>query len=190
LANYAVINLQNELSRLNGVGNVAVFGAGNYAMRIWLDPNLLQSRGLTPQDVINAIQEQSQAVTAGVIGMPPAPAGQNFQYTINVNGRLNEASDFEETILKADSSAGGRITRLKDVARVELGAQTYGQQFTLDGRPAAGLGIFLLPEANAIAVAQEVKAKMTELAASFPPDLVYAVPFDTTKFVEASVYEV
>ena len=190
LANYAVINLQNELSRLPGVGSVSVFGAGNYAMRIWLNPDLLQSRGLTPQDVINAIQSQSQAVAAGVIGLPPAPAGQNFQYTINVNGRINDTTDFENIILKADASAGGRITRLRDVARVELGAQTYGQTFTLDGKPAAGIGIFLLPEANAIAVAQEVSAKMKELSASFPPDLVYGVPFDTTKFVEASIEEV
>src|SRR5262247_1167096 len=125
LANYGVINLQNELARIPGVGNVNVFGAGQYAMRIWMDPDQLQARGLTPTDVINAIQQQSQEVTAGVIGMPPTPPGQNFQYTVNVTGRINDVSDFEQLVVKVDNRVGGRITRVKVVARVELGAQTY-----------------------------------------------------------------
>ncbi|AWN40149.1 efflux RND transporter permease subunit [Methylobacterium durans] len=190
LANYGVINLQSELARLPGVGTVTVFGAGQYAMRIWLDPDLVQSRGLTPDTVISIVQQQSQEVTAGAVGMPPAPKGQDFQYTLNVHGRLDNAPDFENIILKADAQDGGRITRLRDVGRVELGAQTYSQSFTLNGQPAAGIGIYQLPEANAITVAGEVRARMDGLAKSFPPGLVYTIPFDTTGFVEASIREV
>ncbi len=190
LSNYAVINLQNELARLPGVGNVTVFGAGQYAMRIWMDPNLLQARGLTPQDVVNVVQQQSQEVTAGQIGIPPVPAGQTFQYTLNINGRLNEAVDYENIIVKVDGADGGRVTRIRDIGRVELGAQTYSQTFMQNGRPAAGIGISQLPEANAIAVAQAVDAKMAELAKAFPPGLEYHLPFDTTKFVKASINEV
>ncbi|MBB3661049.1 HAE1 family hydrophobic/amphiphilic exporter-1 [Rhizobium sp. BK650] len=190
LSNYAVINLQNELARLPGVGNVTVFGAGQYAMRIWMDPNLLQARGLTPQDVVNVVQQQSQEVTAGQIGIPPVPQGQTFQYTLNVNGRLNDAVDYENIIVKVDGADGGRVTRIRDIGRVELGAQTYSQSFMQNGRPAAGIGIFQLPEANAIAVAQVVRAKMAELSKSFPQGLEYQMPFDTTKFVNASINEV
>jgi len=190
LSNYAVINLQNELARVNGVGGVTVFGAGQYAMRIWMDPNLLQARGLTPDDVIKVVQQQSQEVSAGAVGAPPAPKGQDFQYTLNVNGRLNDAADFDNIIVKVDSSNGGRITRIRDIGRVDLGAQTYSQSFTQDGRPAAGVGISLLPEANAIAVAQQVKAKMDQLSKSFPEGVAYETPFDTTKFVKASIDEV
>ncbi|MFS8053415.1 multidrug efflux RND transporter permease subunit [Rhizobium sp. BR 317] len=190
LSNYAVINLQNELARLPGVGNVSVFGAGQYAMRIWMNPDLLQARGLTPQDIINVVQQQSQEVTAGQVGIPPVPPGQDFQYTLNVSGRLNDAIDYENIIVKVDQQNGGRITRIRDIGRVELGAQTYSQSFMQNGHPAAGIGIFQLPEANAIAVAKSVAAKMAELSKSFPPGLTYQVPFDTTKFVTASIDEV
>ena len=190
LANYGVINLQNELARLPGVGNVNVYGAGQYAMRIWMDPDQLQARGLTPSDVINAIQQQSQEVTAGSIGMPPAPEGQNFQYTVNVTGRFNDATDFESIVVKVDNQAGGRITRVRDIGRVELGAQTYSQNFMFNGAPAAGIGIFQLPDANAITVATGVRAKMDQLAKVFPQGLVYTIPFDTTVFVQASIKEV
>ncbi len=190
LANYAVINLQNELARLNGVGNVQVFGAGQYAMRVWMNPNLLQARALTPQDVINAIQQQSQVVPAGQVGAPPAPQGQQFQYSLDLKGRLDNPAEFENIIVKAGTANGGQITRIRDIGRVELGAQTYSQSFALDGRPAAGIAISLLPNANAIAVADEVKAKMDELAKSFPAGLSYLTPYDTTKFVRASIREV
>jgi hydrophobic/amphiphilic exporter-1 (mainly G- bacteria), HAE1 family len=190
LANYGVINLQNELARLPGVGNVNVYGAGQYAMRIWMDPDQLQARGLTPSDVISAIQQQSQEVTAGSIGMPPAPEGQNFQYTVNVTGRFNDATDFESIVVKVDNQAGGRITRVRDIGRVELGAQTYSQNFMFNGAPAAGIGIFQLPDANAITVATGVRAKMDQLAKVFPQGLVYTIPFDTTVFVQASIKEV
>jgi HAE1 family hydrophobic/amphiphilic exporter-1 len=190
LANYGVINLQNELQRVPGVGNVNVFGAGQYAMRIWMNANLLQSYGLTPSDVANAIQQQSQEVTAGVVGMPPVPKGQNFQYTIEVPGRFSDVRDFENIVVKVDSANGGQITRVKDIGRVELGAQTYSQYFTLDNLPSAGIGIYLLPAANALDTAKRVRAKMDELAKYFPPGLVYSVPFDTTMFVKASINEV
>ena len=190
LANYAVINVQNELERLNGVGDVSVLGAGQYAMRVWLDPNLMQARGLTPQDVIGVIQQQSQEVAAGQIGAPPAVKGQDFQYTLNLNGRLNDAPDFENIVVKVEPGAGGRITRIRDVGRVELGAQTYSESFNLDGRPAAGIAVSLLPEANAVAVASEVHEKMEELKRSFPEGLEYIVPYDTTKFVKAAIREV
>src|SRR5579872_7276435 len=190
LSNYAVINVQDELRRLNGVGDVTVLGAGQYAMRVWLNPDLLQARGLTPQDVINVIQQQSQEVAAGQIGAPPAPKGQDFQYTLDLKGRLDDPKEFENIIVKVDSANGGRITRVRDVGHAELGAQTYSESFNLDGRPAAGIAVSLLPEANAIAVSNEVKAKMDELAKAFPQGLNYVVPYDTTKFVRAAIYEV
>jgi hydrophobic/amphiphilic exporter-1 (mainly G- bacteria), HAE1 family len=190
LSNYAVISVQNELARLKGVGSVTIFGAGQYAMRIWMNPDLLQARGLTPQDVINAIQAQSQQVTAGQVGTPPAPKGQDFQYTLDIKGRLDEVAEFEDIVVKAASANGGQITRVRDIGRVELGAQTYSQSFNLDGRPAAGIGISLLPDANAIAVADEVKAKMDQLAKSFPNGVNYVTPYDTTKFVRAAIDEV
>src|SRR5579863_9714744 len=190
LSNYAVINVQNELARLKGVGSVTIFGAGQYAMRIWMNPDLLQTRGLTPQDVINAIEEQSQQVTAGQVGAPPAPKGQDFQYSLDIKGRLDSVPEFENIIVKAASANGGQITRIRDIGRVELGAQTYSQSFNLDGRPAAGIGISLLPDANAIAVADEVKAKMDQLAKSFPSGVNYVTPYDTTKFVRAAIDEV
>ncbi len=117
---------------------------------------------------INAIQQQSQEVTAGSIGMPPAPEGQNFQYTVNVTGRFNDARDFESIVVKVDNQAGGRITRVRDIGRVELGAQTYSQNFMFNGAPAAGIGIFQLPDANALTVATGVRAKMDQLAKVFP----------------------
>jgi hydrophobic/amphiphilic exporter-1 (mainly G- bacteria), HAE1 family len=190
LSNYAVISIQNELARLKGVGAVTIFGAGQYAMRIWMNPDLLQARGLTPADVINAIQQQSQQVTAGQVGAPPAPKGQDFQYTLDLKGRLDNPAEFENIIVKATATSGGQITRIRDIGRVELGAQTYSESFNLDGSPAAGIAISLLPDANAIAVADEVKAKMDELAKSFPQGVKYLIPYDTTKFVRAAIREV
>jgi len=190
LSNYATISLAPELARIPGVGNVSVFGVGQYSMRVWLDPETLQARGLTPSDVIRAIQQQSQQVTAGQVGAPPAPPGQVFQFTINVEGRLVDQAQFGNIIVKVDSANGGQITRVKDVGRVELGAQTYSQAFRLNGKPAAGIGIFQLPTANALNVATLVNAKMEELSERFPQGLTYGVPFDTTRFVNASIHEV
>ena len=187
LSNYAAINLQQEMARLPGVGNVTVFGAGQYAMRIWLNPALMQSRGLTVSDVTSALQQQSAQVTAGQIGAPPA-TGQEFQYTLNVAGRLSDPSQFENVILK--TGADGAVTRIRDVGRVELGAQTYGQAFTYNGKQAAGMAVFQSPGANALTVMSEVKARMETLARGFPQGIRYDIPFDTTKFVSASVNEV
>jgi HAE1 family hydrophobic/amphiphilic exporter-1 len=188
LSNYATISIRDELSRLPGVGNVTVFGAGQYSMRVWLDPNKLQVRGLMPQDVIQAIQQQSQQVTAGQVGAPPTPPGQAFQYTLNVNGRLDDKSEFEDIIVKTGNS--GDVTRVRDVGWVELGAQTYSQVFSLNKRPAAGIGVFQTPGANALEVEKAVEKKMAELARAFPLDIKYDTPFDTTKFVSASIAEV
>jgi hydrophobic/amphiphilic exporter-1 (mainly G- bacteria), HAE1 family len=188
MSNFGTIRLKDELSRLPGVGNVTVFGAGQYSMRIWLDPNKMQARGLNVTDVVQSLQQQSEQVTAGQIGMPPTPDGQAFQYTLNVVGRLSEADAFADVIVK--TAADGGITRVRDIGRVELGAQTYGQDFRLDGQPAAGLAIFQSPGANALEVGNEVRAKMAVLATEFPQGLTYDIPFDTTKFVKESINEV
>jgi HAE1 family hydrophobic/amphiphilic exporter-1 len=188
LSNYATINIRDELSRLPGVGNVTVFGAGQYSMRVWLDPNRLQVRGLMPQDVVSSIQQQSQQVTAGQVGAPPTPPGQAFQYTLNVNGRLDDKSQFEDIIVKTGSN--GDVTRVRDVGWVELGAQTYSQVFSLNNKPATGIGVFQSPGANALEVEAAVKNKMAQLAKAFPQDVKYDTPFDTTKFVSESINEV
>src|SRR5215475_4838199 len=188
LSNYATLNIRDELSRLPGVGNVTVFGAGQYSMRVWLDPNKLLARDLVPQDVIQAIQQQSQQVASRQVGAPPTPSGQAFQYTLNVNGRLDDTKQFEDIIVK--TGASGDVTRVRDVGSVELGAQTYSQMFSLNKQPAAGMGVFQSPGANALEVEKAVEKKMADLARAFPQGIKYDTPFDTTKFVSASINEV
>jgi len=188
LSNYATINLIDEIARIDGVGSVSVFGAGQYAIRIWLDPQKLQARGLVPKDVIDAVNLQSRSTSAGQVGLPPVPQGQAFQYSINVHGKLDDVSEFENIIVKTDK--GGRITRLKDVASVELGAQAYSQTFKLDGKPSAGIAIYQLPDANALDVAKRVEERMRELEKAFPEGMTWVVPFDTTKFVASAVNDV
>jgi HAE1 family hydrophobic/amphiphilic exporter-1 len=190
LANYAKISLENELARLPGVGSVTIFGPGSYAMRIWLDPDKLQNYGLVPSDVVSAIQQQSTEVTAGLVGAPPTPDFVNFQYAVNVTGRFSEPADFEGIVVKASNQAGGRVVRVRDVARVELGSQSYGHTGTIDGKPSAAIAISQLPGANALTVAVAANAKMQELAKSFPPGLEYKVSFDSTKFISASISEI
>ncbi len=190
LSNYATINLVNELARLPGVGNVKVFGAAQYAMRIWLDPAKLQSFSLVPNDVIKAVKQQSQVVAAGQTGMPPAPANQDFQYTIDIQSRLDDPGQFADIVVKGQTAQGGRLVRVKDVARIDLGSQTYSQQCLLNGRPAAGIAIYQTPDANSLQVGKEVGAKMEQLARRFPQDLRFGIPYDTTIFVKASVEEV
>jgi len=190
LSNYAWINLRDVLARLPGVGDVIVFGVGQYSMRVWLDPELLKTFGLDPSDVVSAIQQQNLQVPAGQVGMPPAPAGQSFQFPVNVAGRLDEVEQFENIIVKIETGQGSRIIRIRDVGRVELGAQTYSQFCNFDGRPSAGVAIYQLPGANALQVADEVAKAMGELGKNFPQGLSYAIPFDTTQFTRASIDEV
>src|SRR5262245_14162871 len=188
LSNYATINLQQELQRLPGVGQVNVYGAGQYSMRIWLDPNKLYARSLTIQDVVNALKGQNQQVTAGQLGMPTAPSTQPFQFTLDVAARHDDVSQFENIVVKTEKD--GQMVRVRDVGRVELGAQSYSQVTTLNGNPAAAIGIYQTLEANALNVANSVRAKMKQLAKNFPQGLVYTVPFDSTTFVTASINEV
>ncbi len=190
MSNYATINLTNVLARLPGVGSVTVFGAGQYSMRIWMDPQKMYSFGLVPKDVIDAVRQQSQNVAAGQIGMPPAPSSQDFQYTVDVQSRLNDPDQFSDIIVKDQTSQGGRLIRIRDIGRIELGAQTYAQEFKLNGRPAAGIGIYQTPEANSLQVGAEIKATMAELSRRFPAGLHYAIPYDTTTFVNDSINEV
>jgi HAE1 family hydrophobic/amphiphilic exporter-1 len=188
LSNYGTIKLKDELARLPGVGNVNVFGAGQYSMRIWLDPQSMQARNLNAQDVIQALQQQSEQVTAGQFGMPPAPSTQNFQYTIEVVSRYDDPDQFANVVVK--TGANGDLTRVRDVGRVELGAQTYSQIFNLNGKQAAGLAIFQTPGANALDVAHLVSNRMEALSREFPQGMVYSIPFDTTLFVQAAISEV
>jgi HAE1 family hydrophobic/amphiphilic exporter-1 len=190
MANYATINLVDQISRIPGIGNVTVFGSGQYAVRIWMDPELMAARGLLPADVINAINMQSRSTSAGQLGLPPVPAGQQFQYTLKLDSKLSDVPSFENIIVKASSAEGGQVTRLRDVARIELGAQQYNQDFAINGKPAAGLALFTLPEANALDVMKRVDAQMQTLSKAFPEGMRYSIPFDTTRFVSAAVEDV
>lgn len=187
LSNYATLNIKDELSRINGVGEVTIFGTGDYSMRVWLDPERLKARSLTTNDVISAIEEQNVQVAAGQIGQPPSPQGQNFQYVINAQGRLEQASQFGEIIVKSEDR---RVTRLKDVARIDLGSKTYGVNSQFKSKETALLAVYQLPGANALDLAERVQAKMDELEKSFPQGLTYEVPLNTTDFVRASIHEV
>ena len=191
ISNYINLNIKDVLARVPGVAKVDVMGAKDYGMRIWLDPERLKARGLTTNDVVSAIQEQNVQVAAGSIGAPPAPTGQAFQYTVNTMGRLSDVSEFEDMILKVESSPQGtRILRVRDVARVELGAQAYSWYVQLNGQPSIGIAVYQLPGANALQVAQGIQTAMGELATSFPEGLDYAVAYDSTRSINASIDEV
>jgi hydrophobe/amphiphile efflux-1 (HAE1) family protein len=186
LSNYATLRVKDELARIDGVGEVEIFGVGDYSMRVWLDPEKLRARHLTTTDVVTAIREQNIQVAAGQIGQPPAPEGQNFQYTINTLGRLEDVGQFEDIIIK---TSGDRITRIKDVARVELGSHVYDVSGQLTGQSTAIMAIFQLPGANSLEVGQQVKEKMAQLSKAFPEGLSYSIPYDVTMFVETSIME-
>ena len=188
LSNYATIQLRDELARLKGVGDITYLGQRDYSMRLWLDPEKMSAYNLTASDVVNAIQQQNAQVAAGQIGQPPVPKGQVFQFTMTTLGRLADADEFADMILKTDAS--GRVVRMRDVTRAELGAQDYDQSCTLDGRPSVALSIYQLPGSNALKVAGLVKAKMRELKRSFPDDLDYSIVYDTTPFISESIDEV
>nr|MDJ0893167.1 efflux RND transporter permease subunit [Gammaproteobacteria bacterium] len=188
LSNYATLRLRDTLSRIQGVGDVVIFPSSDYSMRIWLKPRQLKSRNLTTDDVLKAIREQNVQVAAGQIGQPPAPIGQNFQYTVNVLGRLADIEQFEEIIVK--TGEGDRITRLKDIARVELGGKNYNMESRLNAAPAAHVLIYQLPGANALEVANQVRANMEEMSVFFPEDVEYDIAYDTTVFVDESIKQV
>ncbi|HYX19658.1 MAG TPA: efflux RND transporter permease subunit, partial [Thermoanaerobaculia bacterium] len=188
LSNFATLQLSDKLARLPGVGDVVVFGVGEYSMRVWLDPQQMYQRGLMPTDVVNALQAENAYVAAGQVGMPPTPSGQDFQITANVPAALSDPKQFDQIIVK--TAANGQITRIRDVGRVELGARSYSQVFRMDGRPAGGIAIYQLPGANALDTAKGVRKLLAGLAAGFPQGLVYEIPFDTTTFVRESVTEV
>ncbi|MCE5267088.1 MAG: efflux RND transporter permease subunit [Planctomycetaceae bacterium] len=188
LSNYATIQLRDELARLTGVGDITYLGQRDYSMRLWLDPDKMASRNLTASDVVAAVTQQNAQVAAGQIGQPPVPKGQVFQFTMTTLGRLADPEQFANMILKTDTT--GRVVRMRDVARIELGAQDYDQSCTLDGRPSVALSIYQLPGSNALKVAGLVKDKMRELKRSFPEDLDYSIVYDTTPFISESVVEV
>ncbi|MGA8657330.1 MAG: multidrug efflux RND transporter permease subunit [Chthoniobacterales bacterium] len=184
-SNFALIQVRDPLARVSGVGNVTIFGQRDYSMRAWLDPTKLYARGMTADDVTNAIQAQNVQVAAGQLGAEPAPAGTDFTLTINTQGRLITPEQFKQIIVKTGQN--GQIVYLADVARVELGAKDYSVQSYLDGKPAVALGIFQLPGSNALATAHAVRAKMQELSASFPAGLRYEIVYDPTVFIEQSI---
>ncbi|KTD08733.1 efflux RND transporter permease subunit [Legionella jamestowniensis] len=199
LDSYAAINMQDELSRLPGVGNVIIFGSGTYAMRVWLDPKKMYAYSLTPKDVLLAISHQNKEVSAGQIGAPPVTGKPSYQFTVNVPGQLANPDEFADIIVKtvatqsdedANASSSAQVIRIRDVGRVELGSSSYSQLAKLNGKPTAAIGIFQLPGANALEVAQEVRKTVAKMAKKFPPGMQYSVPFDTTIFVKASVDEV
>lgn len=185
LGNYADINLVDQIKRVPGVGDVKNFTAQDYSMRVWLDPEKLASLGVTPQDVANAIKEQNAQSPAGSIGAEPAPPGQESQFNIRAQGLLREPKEFEEIIVR--SSADGQQVKIKDVGRVDLGAQTYALRARLDKAPAGALGVYLAPGANAIQTADKVKAILDEASSRFPPDMEYSITLDSTLPIKASM---
>ncbi len=188
LSNYASINLRDALARVKGVGKADVMTNFEYSMRMWMDPDRMAGLALTPADLVAAIREQNLEVSAGQIGTPPIPTGQQFQYTIKSKGRLTTVKEFEEIVLRTGEA--GSIVRMKDVARVELGANYYNASGRADGNPATVLAIYQAPGENALAVAEAVKAEVERLSSAFPDDVEYAIPYDSTLFVEQSLSDV
>jgi len=188
LSNYATLNVVDEMKRIKGVGDVTVFGGQDYAMRIWLKPDRMAQLGVSTTDVSNAIQAQNAQYAAGKIGQDPAPKDQQIVYTVTAKGRLVDPSEFANIIVRANGPNG--VLRLKDIARIELGAQTYNVSSTLDGQPGVALAIFLQTGANALDTANAIKAKLEELKQRFPEGMDYRIPYDTSDFVKASIEEV
>lgn len=188
LRNYGLLNVKDPLLRIEGVGQVEQFGGGDYAMRIWLDPQKVAARGLSVTDVVNAVREQNVQVAAGVIGGAPAGKDAPFELPVNTLGRLQSPEEFEEIVIKTNSRGG--ITRLKDVARVEMGASTYALRSLLDNKPAAALGVFQMPGSNAIEISDKVRDTMKRLKRNFPPGVDYDIVYDPTIFVRQSIEKV
>ncbi len=192
LSNFAEIQVKDILSRVPGVGSTQVFGSSSYGMRIWLDPEKLKSRGLTTDDVITAISAQNVQVAAGQIGQRPAKSDQNNQFTVSTQGRFSDPEQFSNIIIKSvdEGPVGSRLTRVKDIARIELGAQTYASWMEISGRPAAGVAVFQLPGANSLSVAKAVQETMKEIGHTLPKGVEYNIAFNPTEFVEESIHEV
>ena len=188
LSNYATLNMIDQLTRLPGVGSVQVMGAGNYSMRIWLDPEAMRIRNLTPDMVYQAISTQNAQVSAGYVGQPILRADNPYQYTLAVKGRLTTPDEFGNIVLK--TGQGGKILRLKDIARIELGSSSYNVVSKLSGQPTAAIAIYQLPGSNSLDVSKVVKAKMKELGSSLPEGVEYKVTLDTTEVIDASIHEV
>src|SRR5262245_46491174 len=188
ISNYAYININDPMTRLPGIGQVQIFGAGPYAMRLWLHPDLLAKLEITVNEVVSAIQSQSTVNASGQIGGNPVPSGQPFTYTVRAPGRLVSAADFGEIVVRARPD--GSIVRVKDVARVELGAQNYTLDGRLNGRPATVIAVYQLPGSNALATVARARALMEEMKARFPEDLDYVVSLDTTLAVTAGIREI
>lgn len=185
LSNYAILNIKDELARLGGVGDVQLFGMGDYSLRVWLDPNKTASRNLTATDVVAAIREQNRQVAAGQLGAPPAPTAQSFQLSVNTQGRLVSEEEFENIVIRAGDD--GEITRLKDIARIELGSSQYALRSLLNNQPAVAIPIFQRPGSNAIDISNEVRGKMEELKKGFPQGMDYSIVYDPTIFVRGSI---
>jgi len=188
ISNYADLYVLDALKRIKGVGNIQPFGERRYAMRLWLAPNRLASRSLTAQDVVDALNKQNLQVGVGRIGQPPAPSGQMYQIDLQAQGRLKEAKEFENIVLKTGTD--GTLVKLRDVGRAELGAESYSTFARYSGRKAVGYQVNQIPGSNALSIAKAVKAEMVRLAQEFPPGMKYEIPYDPTLFVEESRKEV
>jgi hydrophobe/amphiphile efflux-1 (HAE1) family protein len=189
LRNYASMNVRDALLRIPGMGSAIAFGSGDYAMRIWLDPQKLAARNLTSADVVSALREQNAQVAAGVVGAPPSPNRTEFQLAVNTQGRLSTEEEFADVIVSANANDGA-LVRLKDVGRVELGPNTYALGSLLNNKEAAAIGVFQAPNSNALALSNEIRATMAELKKSFPPGVDYRIVYDPTRFVQSSIEEV
>src|SRR5919198_1568319 len=188
ISNYATLQVRDVLSRVNGVGDVRVFGSRDYAMRIWLDPEKVSARNLTAGEVVAALQAQNVQVASGVLNQPPTASPGAFQLNVETLGRLADPRQFANIVVRNDPS--GRVTRIRDVGRVELGAQDYGANSYLDERQAGGVVVFQRPGSNALATADRIKATIKELARSFPSGLRYDIVYNPTEFIAESVHEV
>src|SRR5687768_6979490 len=188
LSNYLDIYVKDALKRVPGVSDVIIFGERKYAMRLWLDPDRLAARAITANDVVTALREQNVQVAAGSVGQAPAPSGQMYQLSVRAVGRLREASEFDDIILK--SGGGGSLVRLKDVGRAELGAETYAAQLRFQGVEAVGFGVIQLPTANALDLERAIRAELDRLSAQFPPGMKYQIAVNTTDVVKESIGEV
>ena len=185
LRNYAALNVKDRLARIEGVGEVRLFGAGDYAMRIWLDPQKIAQRGLTARDVVNAISEQNVDVAAGVVGASPSSNGLDYQLSVNAQGRLASEEEFGDIIVR--TSPDGAVTRLRDLGRIELGASEYSLRSLLDNKDAAAIPIFQAPGSNALYISEQVRKAMAELKEDMPEGVDYRIVYDPTQFVQASI---